>query len=444
MHQAHRNNFLEVLAARNAAAIVFSGDHKVRNHDCDYRFRPESDFVYLTGFDEPDSVLLLLPNGEGTAESPRSILFLRERDLAMETWHGRRLGVARATEALGVDAAKPISEFWEHLPRLLQNHEAVICATGTDADRDEKLLAAMHRVRLMARNGVMAPMALEHPRESLHELRLYKNRPELDVMRRAAAVTTEAHIAAMKAAQPGGNECEIDALIDYTFRARGGTGAAYNNIVAGGDNACILHYVENNQELKDGQLLLIDAGCEMDYYATDVTRTFPIGGAFTEDQKALYQIVLDAQLAGIDEVQDGKPYNGFHDAATRVLCQGLIDLGIIEGDLDEALAEKRYVPYTIHKTGHWLGLDVHDMGAYTNEDGTPRTFEPGMVVTVEPGLYFAEDNQDVDPRWRGIGIRIEDDILVTPTGNENLTAGIPKTIEEVEAACAGASTPVLA
>ena len=435
MHQEHRSYFLEVLAERNAAAVVFSGAHKVRNHDCDFRFRPESDFVWLTGFAEPDCCLVLLPGGEGTDESPRSVLFLRERDAAMETWNGRRLGVERAPEALGVDLARPIDELWKELPKLLVGHDAVISATGTEPDRDRKLTEAMHRVRGLARNGVLAPLSVEHPRGTLHELRLYKNEHELEVMRKAAAVTLEAHTACMAAARPGGNERELDALLDYLFRARGGTGAAYNNIVAGGDNANILHYVENDAPLVDGQLCLIDAGCEFDWYSSDVTRTFPIGGTFTEDQKALYQVVLDAQLAGIDEVREGRPYNAFHDAATKVLCQGLIDLGIIEGDLDTALEEKRYLPYTIHKTGHWLGLDVHDMGSYADDEGQPRCFEPGMVVTVEPGLYFPADCEDVDERWRGIGIRIEDDILVTSGGQENLSAGIPKTIEEVEAAC---------
>ena len=438
MHQEHRSTFLEVLAERNAAAVVFSGGHKVRNHDCDFRFRPESDFLWLTGFAEPDCCLVLLPGGEGTAASPRAVLFLRERDPAMETWNGRRLGVERAPEALGVDLARPIGELWNELPKLLVGHDVVISATGTEPDRDRKLTETMQRVRAMARNGVLAPLAVEHPRATLHELRLTKNEHEVAVMRRAAEVTAEAHVACMAAARPGGNERELDALLDYTFRARGGTGAAYNNIVAGGDNANILHYVENDQPLEDGQLCLIDAGCEMDWYASDVTRTFPVGGRFTDDQKALYQVVLDAQLAAIDEVREGRPYNVFHDTATRVLCQGLVDLGIIEGPLEEALEEKRYLPFTIHKTGHWLGLDVHDMGAYADEDGQPRVFEPGMVVTVEPGLYIPLDNTDVDARWRGIGIRIEDDILVLAGGQENLTAAIPKTIEDVEAACGAA------
>jgi Xaa-Pro aminopeptidase len=436
MFQAHREAFLAQLAERGAAALVFSGDAPARNHDCDYIFRPHSDFVYLTGFREPSSALLLLPSGKGTPESPRTVLFLRERDPAMETWHGRRLGIERAPETVGVDLALPFGTLWDESRDFLKGYEGLVSATGLDQERDMRLLAVLEKLRQSVRGGIKAPTSLEHPRESLHELRLFKNEAELELMRKAAAITLDAHKAAMAASTPGGSERDLDALINYEFQRRGGTGAAYNNIVAGGNNACILHYVENDQPLEDGDLCLIDAGCEWDFYASDVTRTFPVNGRFTDDQKKLYQIVLDAQLAAIAEVQSGRPFTGYHEASIRILCQGLIDLEIIEGPLDEALEDERYQRFTIHRTGHWMGLDVHDQGAYANADG-PRPFEPGMVVTVEPGLYIPLDATDVDARWRGIGIRIEDDIHVTEDGNENLSLGIPKTIEEVEAACAG-------
>lgn len=435
MFQAHREAFLAQLSERDGAALVFSGDAPIRNNDCDYRFRPDSDFFYLTGFREPSSALLLLPHNEGTAESPRTVLFLRERDPAMETWHGRRLGVERAAETVGVDLAIPFDKLWDQLASYLKGYDRLVSATGRDKARDQRLLDVLDRLRGSVRGGVKAPGALEHPRTTLHELRLFKNEAEVELMRRAAEVSHKAHTAAMAATAPGVNEAAIDALINYEFGRQGGTGAAYNNIVAGGDNACILHYVENDQPLVEGDLLLIDAGCEWDFYASDVTRTFPVSGRFTEPQRALYQVVLDAQLAAIDEVRTGKPFNVYHDTATRILCQGLVDLGIIEGPLEEALEEQRYLPFTIHRTGHWIGLDVHDQGSYADEDG-PRAFEPGMVVTVEPGIYIPLDNETVDAKWRGIGIRIEDDILITKDGIENLTGSIPKSIEDVEAACA--------
>lgn len=442
MFKAHREAFLAQLTERNAAALVFAGEAPTRNHDCEYIFRPHSDFVYLTGFREPSSAILLLPNGDGTPESPRTILFLRKRDAAMETWHGRRLGVERAAREVGVDLALAIDDLWDELPKLLKGYDSLVSATGLDAARDSRLLAVLDKLRASVRGGVKAPACLEHPRASLHELRLFKSDAELELMRKASKVSLDAHVAAMATAAPGVNERELDALINFEFARKGGTGAAYNNIVAGGDNACILHYVENDAELRDGDLCLIDAGCEWDFYASDVTRTFPVNGRFSDEQRALYQVVLDAQLAAIDEVRSGKPFNEYHDAATRVLCAGLVDLGIIEGPLDDALAEERYLPYTIHRTGHWIGLDVHDQGAYASEEG-PRPFEPGMVVTVEPGLYIPLDCKDVEERWRGIGIRIEDDILVTEDGIENLSEGIPKTIEDVEAACAGATAAVV-
>ena len=436
MYSEHRETFLEVLGERNAASIVFSGTHQTRNNDCDYRFRPDSDFVYVTGFNEPDCALVLLPHGEGTAECPRTILFLRERDPLMETWNGRRLGVERAPETLGVDLALPIGDLWDSLTELLVGYGTIIAPTGLDDDRDRKLLDVLSNLRNKVRGGTRAPASIEHPRDTLHELRLYKNENEVALIEKANSITLKAHHAAMALAADGRNECELDGEIIGTFMKNGGTGESYNNIVASGNNGTILHYGENNQVMRDGQMVLIDAGCEWNYYASDVTRTFPVSGKFTEPQRAIYQLVLDAMMASIDEVRPGVPFNVFHDTATRVLAQGLIDLGIVSGSLEEVLENRDFAKYTIHKTGHWLGLDVHDQGSYAGDDG-PRAFEPGMITTVEPGLYFTEDDQDIDPKWRGIAVRIEDNILVTADGNRNLSDGIAKTIEDVEAVCAG-------
>lgn len=440
MHSDHRRRFLASLRDRKAAAVIPTSPHRVRNHDCEYRFRPDSDFWYLTGFAEPESVLVLLSEGrtekgEHTPQGePMSILFLRPKDAQAEVWNGRRLGIDAAPEALGVDLALPYDELWKTLPELLRGYGSVVYRLGQDGERDKHMIEALGRVRFLARRGGPQPKELCDPAPILHEQRLFKSEAELAIMRRAAEVTAEAHLATMAAAAPGVNECELDGILEYTFRRRGGSGAAYTPIVAGGDNACILHYVENNAPLKDGDLCLIDAGCEMDLYASDVTRTFPVNGTFTDDQRALYQVVLDAQEAAIAVTRPGHTFEDIHQASIRTLTEGLLALGILSGDLGELLESNAHAPYSVHRTGHWLGLDVHDCGAYTQGDD-PRPLEAGMVTTVEPGLYFASDDETVDPRWRGLGIRIEDDILVTDGDPENLTASIPKSIEAVEAAC---------
>jgi len=431
MHRRHRERFLETLAANGASAVVPSGSARIRNHDCHYRFRPESDFVYLTGFAEEDSVLVLLPHAD-----QRAVLFLRERDQLAEIWNGRRLGTERAPEALGVDAAYPIEELWERLPELLEGSERVVYRTGADEDRDRRMISACAGLRQRVRGGARAPAELVDPSLWLHEQRLVKDADEIAVLRRAAAVTAEAHQLAMAAAAPGKNEREIDALLDYTFRARGGTGQAYSNIVAGGANACILHYTENDAPLVDGELLLIDAGCEFDYYASDVTRTFPVNGRFDAEQRALYDVVLTAQKEAVAAARPGATALDLHAIALRRLVEGLVGLGLLRGDVDACIEDESYERFYMHKTGHWMGLDVHDCGAYF-VDGVSRELEPGFVTTVEPGLYVAADDETVEERWRGIGIRIEDDVLITPDGHEVLTAATPKELEDVEAACNG-------
>jgi len=429
MFREHRERFLSYLAREGAAAFVPTGALRIRNHDSEHRFRPHSDFWYLTGFREPDAVLVLLPAGE-----VRSVLFLNERDREAETWTGRRLGVAAAPEALGVERAYPLGELWERLPELLPGHAGLVYRMGEEAERDRRLIEVVQRVTARERLGRAVPRRWLDPAAGLHELRLIKDPAELACMRQAARVSAEAHRAVMRAARPGVNEGELDALLDYTFRRRGGTGAAYGNIVAGGANACILHYRENDRALVDGELCLVDAGCEWDFYASDVTRTFPVNGRFGAEQRALYELVLRAEQRAIAVVRPGATQKDVHDAALSELVDGLIELGLLTGTRAAALESGSYKRFYMHRTGHWLGLDVHDCGIY-HLDGQPRPFQAGMVTTVEPGLYVAPDDETVEARWRGIGIRIEDDVLVTPAGNEVLTADVPREVDEIEAAC---------
>ena len=437
MYTEHRRRLMARLAREGAAAVIPTARHKLRNHDCEYRFRPDSDFWYLTGFAEPQATLVLLPErgGDGSGES---LLFLRDRDPAQETWTGRRLGVEAAPELLGVDGARPIESLMKDLPELLQGYERLVYRTGVDEARDRDLLEVINTLRGKARGGVRPPVELVDHVATIHELRLHKSEAELALMRRAAEVTTEAHLAAMAAATPGGNECEVDAIVEYTFRRRGSTGPAYTNIVAGGANATILHYVQNDAELVDGELLLLDAGAEWDYYASDVTRTFPVNGRFSEAQRALYEVVLRAQRAAVDHVRPGVRFVSIHEVALAELVDGLLELGLLSGSREEAIEKETYKPFFMHRTGHWLGLDVHDCGYYS-VDGGSRILEPGMTLTVEPGLYVDPGNGDVEQRWHGIGVRIEDDVLVTEEGRQVLTEAIPKSLEDVQAACTGAS-----
>jgi Xaa-Pro aminopeptidase len=429
MHRENRERLLELLSARGAAGIFPTGSPRIRNADSHYRFRPDSDFFWLTGFDEPDSVLVLRPEGE-----PRSVLFLPEKDREQEVWSGIRLGTEAAPETLGVDAAHPIEELWERLPELLLGHASIVYPAGFDDERDRQLRRAVESLGREVRKGATAPREWLAPDAFTHELRLFKTEREVALCRRAAEITCAAHRLAMAAAAPGVNEAELDALLEYTFRRRGSTGAAYTNIVAGGANACVLHYVKNDQPLRDGDLLLIDAGAEWNYYAADVTRTFPVNGTFSPAQRELYDVVLRAQKEGIAACVTGATTDGIHELVTRRLVEGLVELGILSGSVDQVLEEGGYRRYYMHRTGHWLGLDVHDCGAY-HVDGEPRPLRPGMLQTIEPGLYIPKDDEDVDARWRGVGVRIEDDVLVTEAGNEVLSADAPKEIDEVEEAC---------
>lgn len=432
IYREHRQRFLATLCELGAAALIPTHSAKTRSNDTEYRFRPGSDFWYLTGFAEPESWLLLLPGTDGG----RSVLFLRERDVQREIWDGKRLGVEAAPEALGVDEAHDVEDLWSLLPELLAGQDTLMWATGIEPEDDRAVNELLGLLRTRARGGVRAPARLLHPGPYLHEQRLLKSAGEIEVMRRAAAVTDEAHRAVMAAAAPGVNECELDALLEYTFRRRGGTGAAYNNIVAGGANACILHYVENDQPLAEGALCLVDAGTELEHYASDVTRTFPVSGTFTEPQRRVYEVVLAAQLASIAKCQPGVPFDEVHEASLEVLIDGMLELGLCKGTREEVLESGAYRQWYMHRTSHWLGIDVHDCGAYDDAGGS-RPLEAGMVLTVEPGLYIAPDAEDAPAELRGIGVRIEDDILITVDGHENLTAAVPKTLDEVEAACRG-------
>lgn len=412
----------------DGVAIVPAAPERPRNADTQYEFRQDSDFYYLTGFNEPGAVLIVAPRGE----RERTILFLRPRDRAKEIWEGKRLGVERAVEALGVDAAHPIDELDAKLGAYLVGHETLYYGLAKDEGFDRRVFAALAQARFAVRRGGKAPQAFVEPGTILHEMRLHKDAQELETMRRAAAITRLGHVAAMRATRPGRFEYELEALLEYEYHRSGAQSVAYPSIVAGGDNATILHYSTNRDVLAPGTLVLVDSAAELDDYASDVTRTWPVSGRFTPEQRAVYEIVLRAQKAAIEDVRPGKPFDAYHETAVKVLCEGLIALGVLKGSLDEALETHAYRDYYMHRTGHYIGIDVHDVGRYRAEDDSSRILEPGMTMTVEPGLYFHRD-LECDERFKGIGVRIEDDILCTQEGPVNLSPDIPKEIDEVEA-----------
>lgn len=417
------------------SAIFQSAPTAVMHNDVEYVFRQDSDFYYLTGFNEPEAVAVLAPHHE----EHRFILFVQPKDLEKETWTGFRYGVEGVTEHFGADIAYPITELEEKLPQYLAKADRIYYHLGRDHHFNDTVIR--HWQKLMAaypRQGT-GPRALENPHHLLHPLRQVKSAGELALVREACRISAEAHNRARNFAQPGLYEYQIQAEIEHTFRLQGGMGPAYPSIVAAGSNACVLHYVNNNTQLQTGDLLLIDAGCAYDYYNGDITRTFPVEGRFTPEQKIIYELALEAQKQAIQEVKPGNPYNQFHDRAVRVIVEGLLELGLLAGDPEEIIKEEKYKPFYMHRTGHWLGLDVHDAGAYKVDGETWQTLQPGNVLTVEPGIYIspeikpAEGQPEVPPQWRGIGVRIEDDVLVTETGNEVLTAAVPKEVADLEA-----------
>ena len=435
MFRSHRAAFLDRMQDGDVA-ILRGARLVTRNHDVDHPFRQDSGFWYLTGCPEPDAALILAKGVEGV---PEETLFVLPRDPERETWDGIRLGPDGAKAQLGFGAAEENGAFAAKAEEAMAAAGRAWCRLGADAGFDRMILDAMASLRKKARLGIAPPAALLDLGPLLDELRVVKSADELELMRKAAAITAEGHLLAMAQAAPGGSEHELEALLHYTFRRHGAhaSGWAYPSIVASGANACILHYTENDQPLCDGDLVLIDAGAEYRGYAGDVTRTFPVNGRYSEPQREVYEAVLAAQLAAIDCVRAGRPYSEFHDVAVRVLCEGLRSLGVLDEPVDEILEKELYKPWYMHNTGHWLGLDVHDSGRY-RDGAESRPLEPGMVLTVEPGLYFGAEDERVPERLRGIGVRIEDDVHVTGGDPEVLTAAVPKTVADVEAACAAA------
>ena len=418
---------------KNSVAIIASAPASIRNRDVEYPFRQHSDFHYLTGFHEPEAVVVLAPG----RKAGEYVLFCREFDPEKAVWTGKHAGLEGARAEHGAEEAFPIESLHEQLPALLENRDRVYYPIGFDGELDHAVMAAVNEVRARARSGVQAPhefISLDHV---LHEQRLFKTPEELEIMRQAARVSVKGHLRAMRSTRPGRFEYEIEAELAHEFALNGMRSLAYPSIVAGGANACILHYTQNDAVLKDGDLLLIDAGAECENYASDITRTFPINGKFSPHQRQVYEVVLEAQLAAIETVRPGRRWIEPHEAAVKVLTQGLVRLGLLEGKVARLIKDEAYKKFFMHRTGHWLGMDVHDVGAY-RVHGKWRELAPGMVLTVEPGLYIASDCDEVDPCWRGIGIRIEDDVLVTKDGCEVLTASLPKSVAEIEAVMAEA------
>lgn len=416
-------------AIRPGVLVLASAPLAIRNNDVEHEYRQDSDFYYLTGFDEPESVLVLASDAE-----KRFSLFVRPRDPERETWDGARAGCEGAVTAFGADAAFPIAELDEKLPQLLENNDRLFYKFGSDRPFDDKVLAALDRARAKARKGSWYPRTFVDPGTVLHEMRRLKQTEEIAALEKAADVTREAHLEAMKRTEPGMYEFEIEALLRAIFRRRGSERPAYTPIVGSGPNATILHHRRNDRKMLDGDLLLIDAGCEFDYYASDVTRTFPVNGHFSAQQRAVYELVLRAQLASIERIRPGETLDAVHRESLRIITQGLIDLAFIDGPLDKALEEERFKRYFMHKTSHYLGMDVHDVGDYFIH-GQHRPLQAGVIVTVEPGIYVPVADDKAPPEFRGIGVRIEDDVLVTSDGHRVLTADIPKTIYDVERAC---------
>ena len=413
-------------AMGRGVAIMPTAPERTRNRDAHYPYRFDSYFYYLTGFREPEAVLVVVA-GEATT----SILFCRDKDPDKEVWDGFRYGPQAALTTFDLDETYPIECLDAALPKLLTDQSSVFCHLGTDSGWDTRVVGWINAVRAQVRSGVSAPLEIHDVHALLDEMRLIKDPEELQIMRRAAAISAGAHRRAMRAARPGRAEYEIEAELLHEFRHHGAQAPAYTPIVAGGERACVLHYVENDGMLRDGDMLLIDAGCELDGYAADITRTFPVNGRFSGPQKDVYELVLAAQQAAIAAVKPGNPWITPHEAAVKVLTRGMIELGLLSGSLEEAVEKEAYKKFYMHRTGHWLGLDVHDAGNY-RRDGTWRHLAPGMVLTVEPGCYIRA-GANVPAQFAGIGVRIEDDALVTESGCEILSRDAPKEVAEIEA-----------
>ena len=421
-------------AIGSGTAIFASAPMAVMHNDVEYPFRQDSNFYYLTGFNEPHAIAVLAPHHE----EHHFILFVQPKDRERETWSGYRTGVEQAKQCYGADVVYPIQELDEQLPQYLEKADRLYYHFGLDQSLNDTVLRHWRLLLATYYKRGTGPVAIEDARLLLQTLRRVKTPDELELIRRAIDISAKAHDCARTMAEPGRYEYEIQAEMEHIFRMEGAMGPAYPSIVASGSNACILHYIENSRQLQPGDLLLIDAGCAYGYYNADITRTFPVDGRFTEEQRLLYELVLTAQQQAIEAVRPGVPFNQFHDTATRVITAGLVELGLLQGEVDALIEAKQHRAFFMHGTGHFLGLDVHDTGILRNPDKTWKPFEVGNVVTVEPGIYIAPDYEPAEgqppvaERWRGIGIRIEDDLLVTASGNEVLTAAVPKALNELE------------
>ncbi len=426
-----RKRLMDMICEGNIAIIPTAQVH-IRNRDVEYHFRPDSDFFYLTGFPEPVAVAVLIPdrpNGE-------YILFCRERDAKKETWNGLRAGLKGACERYGADDAFPIEDLDDILPSLLEDRERIYYTMGNDSAFDQRVVGWVNQVRDRARTGVNAPDEFVSLNHFLHDMRLYKSRHEIKAMRKAAKISAVAHKRAMKFCRPGIMEYQLGAEFIHEFMINGAQSPAYPSIVGGGANSCILHYTENSAVLNDGDLVLIDAGAEYEGYASDISRTYPVNGVFSRAQRDIYDVVLAAQEAAIKQVKPGNHWNDPHEAAVKIITEGLVDLGILKGRVRTLIKEQAYSKYYMHRTGHWLGMDVHDVGDYKVE-GDWRMLEPGMVMTVEPGLYFPEGTRRLAKKWWNIGIRIEDDVLVTRDGADILSSDAPKQADQIEELMSG-------
>lgn len=432
--QERRDHVAAEMGLRSIA-IISTRAEMYRNRDADYKYRADSSFFYLTGFAEPEAVAVI-ETFDSEEDGYSYSLFCRERDREMEIWNGYRAGVDGAVDDYEADEAYAIDLLDEEILSKLQGKEKLFYRVGQHAEFDARVAKWIAQASGESRRGNAAPTQIIQLDTIVDEMRLHKDADEIALMQIASDISAEAHTRAMQSVKPGMMEYALEAELNYIF-GKNGCVPSYNSIVGGGENACILHYVENNKELKDGDLVLIDAACEYEFYASDITRTFPVNGKFSPEQKALYNVVLDAQIAAINAVQIGNSYKEPHHVAVRILVQGLLDLGIMQGDIEDIIVTEKFRQFYMHGTGHWLGMDVHDVGAY-KVDGDWRAYEEGMVVTVEPGLYIAPDDETVDPKWRGIGIRIEDDIVATANGPLNLTSKVVKTVEDIEALMAQA------
>lgn len=428
---SRRRKQLMAKMGKNSIAILPTAPHHLRNRDADYLYRPDSDFYYLTGFAEPEAVAVLMPG----KKEHEYVLFCRERDPTAETWHGRRAGTKGAEERYGVNQAFAIDDIDEILPQLMQGHKKIYYTLSESDEFDASVIGWIKQIRQQARAGIEAPTEVIALDQFIHEQRLYKDSAEIKAMKKAGKISAQAHIRAMQACAPGKREFEVEAEILHEFN-RHGCVPSYNSIVGGGANGCILHYTENDALLNNNELVLIDAGVEYDFYAGDITRTFPINGKFTLAQRQLYDVVLSAQKAAIKQAKPGKHWNAPHQAAVHALTSGLLELGILKGELKQLIKEEAYRRFYMHRTGHWLGMDVHDVGSYKLNNKW-RNLEPGMVFTIEPGLYIPAKSKGVAKKWWDIGIRIEDDILITDKGHEILSKDVPTDPDEIEALMKG-------